>query len=75
MPKINNIGVHKTKSGGRYGKPVFAIMDEFSEKRGGEGVGGYFRSKKLHCNFFALETAILVTNFRKNFEKGGSFLI
>ena len=33
--------------------------------------GGHFRSKKFHCNFFALETVILVMNFRKNFKKGG----
>ena len=41
----------------------------------GDG-GGRFWSKKFHCNFFALETALLVMNFRKNFEiVGGSFPI
>ena len=32
----------------------------------------HFQSKNVCCNFFALETAILVKSFRKkNFERGG----
>ena len=55
------------------GKPVVSEMDEFLEnfRRGG---GGRFRSKKFRCNFFALETALLVMNFRKNFEIGGGII-
>ena len=41
-------------------------MDDFLENfRSGGG------SKKFRCNFFALETALLFMNFRKNFEIGG----
>ena len=38
------------------------------------GVGGHFRSKKFRCNFFALEKAILVMNFRKKLRKGGGVI-
>ena len=38
------------------------------------GRGGHIRSKKNHYNFFTLETAVLVMNFRENFKKkGGNF--
>ena len=46
-------------------------MDEFPEnfRKGGEGVISDL--KNFIAIFFALETVILVMNFRKNFKKGG----
>ena len=54
------------------GTPGRSIIDEFLEKfqRGGGG-GVISDPKNFVAIFFALETALLVMNFRKNFEIGG----
>ena len=53
------------------GKPVFSNIDEFPEnfQKGGGGV--ISDPKKFVSIFFALETAILVINFREKLRKGG----
>ena len=51
------------------GKPVVSEMDEFPENFRRGGVVSV--PKNFVAIFFVLETALLVMNFRKNFEIGG----